>query len=113
MPKFYEIPADYMQSLPWVFQGIKEMEELAKIINPYLDGLNAAVKRHTDNANVLYANEEGIARWEKILGVSPPHWRQLAGKAQRKSGKAAIPGRHQHGRHAGCGGNLFGRTGGN
>lgn len=72
MPKFYEIPADYMQSLPWVFQGIKEMEELAKIINPYLDGLNAAVKKDTDNANVLYANEEGIARWETILGVSPP-----------------------------------------
>lgn len=72
MSKFYEVPADYMKSLPEVFHGIKEMEELAKIINPYLDGLNATIKRYTDNANVLYADAEGIARWEKILGVSPP-----------------------------------------
>lgn len=72
MSKFYAVPADYMKSLPEVLHGIKEMEELAKIINPYLDGLNATIKRYTDNANVLYANAEGIARWEKILGVSPP-----------------------------------------
>lgn len=72
MSKFYEVPADYMKSLPELFQGIKELELMAQIINPYLNGLNAAVKRYTDNSNVLYADAEGIARWEQILGVSPP-----------------------------------------
>ena len=61
-----------MKSLPELFQGIKELELMAQIINPYLNGLNAAVKRYTDNSNVLYADAEGIARWEQILGVSPP-----------------------------------------
>ena len=72
MSKFYEVPANYMKLLPEVFQGIKEFELLAEIINPYLDELNAILKRYTDNSNVLYADEEGIARWEKILAVSPP-----------------------------------------
>ena len=72
MSKFYEVPANYMKLLPEVFQGIKEFELLAEIINPYLDELNAILKRNTDNSNVLYADEEGIARWEKILAVSPP-----------------------------------------
>ncbi len=72
MAKFYEIPADYMGSLPELFQGIKEMELLASVINPYLDGLNATLKKHTNNCNVLYADAEGISRWEEILGVSPP-----------------------------------------
>lgn len=72
MSKFYEIPADYMGSLPDVFQGIQEMELLADIINPKLDALNTKIKRLVDNKTVTYADEEGIARWEEILGVSPP-----------------------------------------
>lgn len=61
-----------MGSLPDVFQGIQEMELLADIINPKLDALNAKIKRLVDNKTVTYADEEGIARWEEILGVSPP-----------------------------------------
>lgn len=72
MSKFYDIPADYMALLPDFLQGIEEMEQLAKISNPYIDALNALIKKHTDNTNILYADADGIARWEKILKVSPP-----------------------------------------
>lgn len=72
MRKFYELPADYMRSLPEIFQGIEEMELLAAIINPYLDALNGKIKKIVDNKTVTYADQEGIERWEQILGVSPP-----------------------------------------
>lgn len=72
MRKFYGIPADYMACLPEVFQGIEEMELFAKIINPYLDALNGKIERIVNNKTVTYADAEGIARWEKILGVLPP-----------------------------------------
>ena len=54
MSKFYEVPANYMKLLPEVFQGIKEFELLAEIINPYLDELNAILKRYTDNSLIPF-----------------------------------------------------------
>ena len=72
MCKFYDIPSDYMGQLPEVFQGVEEMELLAKIINPWIDALNGKIRRTVDNKTVTYADQQGIERWEKILGVLPP-----------------------------------------
>ena len=72
MRKFYDIPSDYMGQLPDVFQGIEEMELLAQIINPWIDALNGKIRRTVDNKTVTYADQQGIERWEKILGVLPP-----------------------------------------
>lgn len=72
MSKFYDVKADYLGSLPEILQDIKEMQLFADIINPYLDALNGKVRKLTDNKTVTYADADGIARWEEILGVSPP-----------------------------------------
>ena len=72
MRKFYDIPSDYMGQLPDVFQGVEEMELLAQIINPWIDALSGKIRRTVDNKTVTYADQQGIERWEKILGVLPP-----------------------------------------
>ena len=72
MSKFYDVKADYLGSLPEILRDIKEMQLFADIINPYLDALNGKIRKLTDNKTVTYADADGIARWEEILGVSPP-----------------------------------------
>lgn len=72
MAKFYDIPANYAGHLPEVLQDIEDIQLLAAIINPYLDALNGKIKKIVDNKTVIYADAEGIGRWEEILGVSSP-----------------------------------------
>lgn len=71
-PMFYDYPADYLSYLPEILQDAYEMQRLAGAINPQLDGILAMIQKVADNKSVTHADEEGIARWEKILGITSP-----------------------------------------
>ena len=88
MSKFYEVPANYLKLLHEELQGIKEFELSAEIINPYLDELNAILKRYTDNSNVLYADDEG--RFLQYLHLSAERLRTGEMLVWRNFGQGAL-----------------------
>lgn len=67
---FYDEKADYKSYLPDIFQNIVEIDALNGAINIELDKLNARIKREVKNRFPAFCDEEGCARWEKILGIS-------------------------------------------
>ncbi|TQI69015.1 putative phage tail protein [Clostridium sp. KNHs216] len=69
---FYDDPADYKAYLPEPFQKVVEVDALAGTINIQIDKLSAIVKSMADNKSVSTADEDGCARWEKMLGVNAP-----------------------------------------
>ena len=69
---FYDHPADYKGYLPPEFQDLVEVDALDRTINIHLDKLSARVKQMVLNRYVNTCDEEGAARWERILGVTSP-----------------------------------------
>lgn len=69
---FYDDGADYKSFLPDKLQGIVEINALAGTVNIEVDKLSTLVKSMTDNKTVSTADEAGVARWEKMLGVNAP-----------------------------------------
>lgn len=68
----YDGEADYKGLLPELFQGVVEIDALANCVNIQINKLSARIKTAVKNKSVLEADEHGIERWEKILGVSAP-----------------------------------------
>ena len=69
---FYDGSADFESYLPENLQGIVEIDALAGTINIEVDKLSALVKSMVDNKSVSTADETGVARWEKMIGVNTP-----------------------------------------
>lgn len=66
------LSADYLARLPEVLQEILEIQTLANCLNPELDSTGQTAKATADILSVQLANIDGVARWEKILGVTTP-----------------------------------------
>lgn len=64
--------SEYKTLLPPIFQDVIEINTLDNAITIQLSKLNALIKESVDNKSITYATEQGVARWEKIIGVSSP-----------------------------------------
>lgn len=69
---FYNTPSHFLSRLPERLQSVTEFSALADTVNPEIDATNAAVGLMAANAMISTADENGVKRWEKILGVSTP-----------------------------------------
>ncbi|MFV0497184.1 MAG: putative phage tail protein [Candidatus Fimivivens sp.] len=69
---FYNTPAHFLSHLPERLQGVTEFAALADAVNPEIDAMNAVVGIMAANATISTSDENGVKRWEKILGVSTP-----------------------------------------
>ncbi len=69
---FYEKPANIISLLPEKLQSIVEFGAVGNAANPEIDNLNAAVGLMAANAFIDTVDNDGLKRWEKILGVSNP-----------------------------------------
>lgn len=69
---FYDNLADYALELPEAFADIVEIDAIGKTVNLQMDKLSDRIRRGVDNKSPSLADETGVARWEKILGVSTP-----------------------------------------
>lgn len=85
---FYEDPSEYIEYFPDFWQDILEIETLDKVIKEQLDKLLQTIKGTVDNKFPATAGEEGIARWEKILGLSNPLNSSL--KSRREAVRAKL-----------------------
>ena len=57
--------------LPPVLQQTREMQAVMEGEQPAVAGLWDAWKTVLDALFVRYANEQGLARWERMLGIRP------------------------------------------
>lgn len=85
---FYEDPSEYIEYFPDIWQDILEIQTLDKVIKGQLDKLLQTIKGTVDNKFPATAGEDGIARWEKILGISSPLNSSL--KSRRESVRAKL-----------------------
>lgn len=85
---FYDDKSDYLDLLPDRLQGIAEIDETAKTVNIQIDKLSAYIKKWVNNKSPANADEDGCARWEKMLGISAPMNGTL--QARRDAIRAAI-----------------------
>jgi len=85
---FYDDKADYKSHLPLFLQDVVEIDVLENCINIQIDKLNSLIKDNVNNKSVSTANEQGVARWEKILGVTTPLNSTL--QARREALKAKL-----------------------
>lgn len=69
---FYDAPADFLSALPERLQRIREFQILNDAVGPRLDEINAVIGQLVSHASISTADETGVLRWEKILGVSTP-----------------------------------------
>lgn len=63
---------DILEHWPPILQQIKEFIEIAKVENPYLEWLWNKIEEILDNQFIVSANEEGLARYERMLKLSVP-----------------------------------------
>lgn len=68
--------------LPPVLQQTREMQAVMEGEQPAVAGLWDAWKTVLDALFVRYANEQGLARWERMLGIRP--------RRDRQHGSAAV-----------------------
>jgi uncharacterized protein YmfQ (DUF2313 family) len=69
---FYDDKSNYVELLPERLQGIIELNAIGNAVNIQLDKLSAYIKKWADNKSPSNADEDGCARWEKILALSTP-----------------------------------------
>ncbi|QAT48598.1 DUF2313 domain-containing protein [Caproiciproducens sp. NJN-50] len=69
---FYDEQSNYLNQLPERLQGIVEVNAIAGSVDFEIDKLSAAVKKAVNNKFPSTADEDGCARWEKILSLSAP-----------------------------------------
>ena len=69
---FYKTKAEPIKHLPDVAAEIYEMQQICKAAGGVLDELNGLIAKSADNSFIKTADTDGVARWEKILGVSAP-----------------------------------------
>lgn len=63
--------ADLLEYLPPVLKDVREMAAVAQAENPELSRLWEALDQALDDQFLSSASRYGVARWEKILGLSP------------------------------------------
>ncbi len=85
---FYEDPSEYIEYFPDFWQDILEIKTLDKVIKGQLDKLLYSIKETVDNKFPATAGEDGISRWEKILGLSNPLNSSL--KSRREAVRAKL-----------------------
>jgi uncharacterized protein YmfQ (DUF2313 family) len=85
---FYDEPSNYLEHLPEKLQNIIEFDAIAGAVNFEIDKLSEAIKTAVNNRFPSTADENGCARWEKILGLSTPMNGTL--QARRDAIRAAI-----------------------
>jgi len=56
---------------PPAIKKIKEIQEIAKAENIEFSRLRSYMKNGEENTFILTADEEGIAQFENIMGISP------------------------------------------
>ena len=66
---FYDNHAEYKSYLPEIFQEVVEINALDHTIKMQIDKLNTILRDSINNKSVQQANEDGVSRWEKILGL--------------------------------------------
>ena len=69
---FYDLRAKYKSYLPELFDEVLEINVIDHCVNVQVDNLSNRIKDAINNKFVATANEEGLLRWEKILGVNSP-----------------------------------------
>lgn len=69
---FYDDESNYIDLLPEKLQGIAEINQIAGTVNFEIDKLSTVIKKYVNNKSPAYCDEDGAARWEKILGLSTP-----------------------------------------
>jgi hypothetical protein len=67
---FYDEPSNYLDQLPERLRGIVEIDAIAGSVDFEIDKLSAAVKKAVNNKFPSTADEDGCARWEKMLEIS-------------------------------------------
>ena len=70
--KFYETKADLAKLLPDVLSDIAELQAICGAAGEVIDELNVLIAKTAGNSFIKTADQEGVTRWEKILGVSSP-----------------------------------------
>ena len=69
---FYEEKSDFLALLPEYLHQFLEIGQIAGCVNNEVDSLSGQIQEGVNNKSIEYCNETGIARWEKILGISTP-----------------------------------------
>lgn len=69
---FYDDPSDYLRLLPDNWRELLEIQAIANGVNIQLGRVLERISAGVANKSVSLADEEGVARWEKILGVTSP-----------------------------------------
>lgn len=69
---FYEETQSYKDYLPERLKGYYEIDVLDTIITAQHQKLNDLIKKQADNASIANADEDGVRRWEALLGLSHP-----------------------------------------
>ena len=69
---WWDSQSDYASFLPKMWDQIEEVAAIAQAVNPEIDNIKGELRRLVYNRFPQAADEEGIARWEKLLGVSSP-----------------------------------------
>ncbi|MBQ4538264.1 MAG: DUF2313 domain-containing protein [Oscillospiraceae bacterium] len=69
---FYKTKAEPIKLLPDILAETKEMQAICKALGGVLDEMNELIAKSADNSFIKIADQEGVSRWEKILGVSAP-----------------------------------------
>ncbi len=69
---WWDSQSDYASFLPKLWDQIEEVESIAQAVNPELDAVKGRLRQLIYNRFPQTADEAGIARWEKLLGVSSP-----------------------------------------
>jgi len=69
---FYDDPSDYLGLLPDNWRELLEVQAIGNSVNIQMDKLLATIKQGIQNKSVSLADEQGVVRWENILGVTSP-----------------------------------------
>ncbi|WP_195277385.1 putative phage tail protein [Anaerotruncus rubiinfantis] len=85
---FYDDPSDYLGLLPDNWRELLEVQAIGNSVNIQMDKLLAAIKQGIQNKSVSLADEQGVVRWENILGVTSPLNSSL--QARREALRAKI-----------------------
>lgn len=69
---FYGDSTDYLHLLPDDWRELLEIKVISNGVNIQLDKVLDRIKACVTNKSVTLADESGVARWERILGVTSP-----------------------------------------
>lgn len=69
---WWDSQSDYASFLPKLWDQIEEVGAIAQAVNPEIDNLKGKLRQLIYNRFPQTADEAGIARWEKLLGLSSP-----------------------------------------